>query len=139
MPTKTLSPKSQRPAPSQVLETGANKPVIGLYTLILTLFLGLGSTAVLFFYSVANDYARVSSRLQRATDLLIQTVSSPMMLNNPMFDAMFDTMGNIRSDLPPGREIDQAYLDGYLWETPPFGLETATLEYLPRVSLNQKS
>ena len=139
MPTKTLSPKSQRPAPSQVLETGANKPVIGLYTLILTLFLGLGSTAVLFFYSVENDYARVSSRLQRATDLLIQTVSSPMMLNNPMFDAMFNTMGNIRSDLPPGREIDQTYLDGYLWETPPFGLETATLEYLPRVSLNQKS
>jgi signal transduction histidine kinase/CheY-like chemotaxis protein/HPt (histidine-containing phosphotransfer) domain-containing protein len=134
-----LIQKPKSPAYSRDFEPSSKKPVIGLYTIILTLFLGLGSTAVLFFYSVANDYTRVSSRLQRATDLLIQSVSSPMMLNNPMFEAMFNTMENIRANLPPGREIDQAYLDGYLWETPPFGLETATLEYLPRVSLNQKS
>jgi diguanylate cyclase (GGDEF)-like protein/PAS domain S-box-containing protein len=119
-------------------DRGLHNPVISLYVLIISMIITLGLTAVLFFNYVRVDNERVTARLQRGTDTLIQFVSSPATQDNPMIDAVFGTLARIRSDIPPGREVDQDFLNDYLWETPPQGLETATLEYLPRVSFGER-
>ena len=96
-------------------DDGLKNPVIGPYVLVLSPIIALVLTAVLFFNYVRIDNARVTERLQRGTDTLIQSISMPVMAENPMIGAIFDTLARIRSDLPPGREVDQDFLNGYLW------------------------
>lgn len=119
-------------------DSGSRKPVISLYVFYLTLVIGVGATAVLFNSFSRIDDQHITERLQRGTATLIDAISVPEMQNNPMMDAIFDTIYRVRDDLPPGREIDQAYLDRYLWKSPPPGLETSALEYLPSVSLSER-
>jgi len=109
-----------------------------LYLIVLLLIVGFELTGVLYFNFGRIDKERITARLKRGTLTLIQAISLPGMENNPMLDAIFGTMGKVRSDLPPGREIDKVYLNGFLWTKPPPGLETATLEYLPRVTINER-
>ena len=117
---------------------GIRNPVISLHVLILFLAITIALTTVLFLNFVHIDHERISMRLQRGTDTLIQAVTAPEMQNNPMIDAIFSTLARVRSDLPAGREVDRNFLNGYLWKTPPPGLETAALEYLPRIRLNER-
>ena len=112
---------------------------ISLMPFIVTVIFGLIMSAGLFYYFVILDNEKVTERLQRGTDALIQTVTSPFPGSDTYFATIFGVMDSLRADLPPGTEVDQAYLDAHFWETPPQGFETVTLEYLPRVSANERN
>lgn len=96
----------------------------------LALVIGLGSTALLFVDFVRNDEERVALHVERGLEALVAFAVQPFLA--PLMQQLNDTMVGLQTAIHSGRPLNQQLLDEYLWDTPPFGLETTSLEYLAR-------
>lgn len=105
-----------------------------LLQLVLVVLVGLGVTAVGFRHFVALDEQAVHRHLEQGTDTLISIVNPPVAFPNPALDELFSTLEDIRQAVVPEFPVTPDFLQGYLWETPMPGLDTSSLEYIPRIS-----
>lgn len=104
---------------------------------MLTLVIGLGSTALLFRHFVVADQARVEQTVQRATKALIDGAQQSDYMT-PTLQALLEVLQAIQREAGAGAIIDAALLQRNLWREAPPGLETTTLEYLPRISAAER-
>ncbi|HTR00927.1 MAG TPA: ATP-binding protein, partial [Candidatus Acidoferrum sp.] len=111
-------------------------PGASLTALLLTLSLGLGATAFVFHYVVGQDEQQLQTYVGNAA-AAIATSTSQTTYTQPVFDEINNVFAGIQQDVTNDVPITPQRLRNYLWKKPIQGLETTSLELLPRVTANE--
>jgi len=99
--------------------------------LALVLLLGPGSTVLLFRYLAQVDQERLHLHLQRSAETVASFITQPFV--EQLLLELQDKLGAVQGELYEGTAVSQQLLDLHLWQNPPRGLGTTSLEYLPRL------
>jgi PAS domain S-box-containing protein len=111
-------------------------PSASLTTVLLTLVLGLAGTAIGFQLAVNHDREELQTMAQEAVDTMAAFSSQGNYLS-PMMDALDQTFTAVQKDVAAGIPITKKRLQQLLWPTSTEGLETASLEFLPKLTAKQ--
>lgn len=99
----------------------------------LTLGLCLILTAAGYRYSVAVDERDAAKHLETSvTEIEAASGQATYML--PLLEELQKVFAAVQKDIDDGVPVDTTRLNGHLWAKPPLGLETTSLQLLPRVS-----
>ncbi|MES2606546.1 MAG: ATP-binding protein [Pseudomonadota bacterium] len=108
-------------------------PGASLTSMLFTLAFCLCLTAFFFQYTVRQDEERVESYVEGA----VQSIAAATMqatFVNPVFDALMVTFARVQQDVANGVPMSQQQFQTYLWAQPVPGLETTSLQLLPRIA-----
>jgi len=110
----------------------AQSPTRVSFALLLTLVFGLATTSLLFRSFVEVDRNRVQEALEEATLALAQGSSQATYMDGVLAE-LNAVLGGIQDEVAQGAPVTAELLEKYRWTRPPPGLETTSLEYLPRI------
>lgn len=103
-------------------------------SLVLTTTFGLILTALLFLFSVRTDNERVQSQVQKSVDLIALGTMQATYLQ-PLTDALMGAFAKVQEALSDG-VVTQEEMNRAVWNPVPAGLETTSVSFLPRITLD---